>query len=58
MVVYLEEALKKKNGGEGDAFRLADLRVAVRKGAMLRLRPKVMTVSTIVASLFTDRVGT
>ena len=35
----------------GDAFNYADLIAAVKEGARLRLRPKVMTVATIVASL-------
>ena len=51
MVVYLEEALKKKMEELGNAFRLQDLKAAVIDGAMLRLRPKVMTVGTVVASL-------
>ena len=51
MVVYLEEALKKKREEKGNAFKLEDLKSAVIEGAMLRLRPKVMTVGTVVASL-------
>ena len=51
MVVYLEEALTKKMEELGNAFRLQDLKAAVIDGAMLRLRPKVMTVGTVVASL-------
>jgi Cu(I)/Ag(I) efflux system membrane protein CusA/SilA len=51
MVVYLEEALKKKQEQLGAAFTRADLIQAVKDGARLRLRPKVMTVATIVASL-------
>lgn len=51
MVVYLEEALKRKRLERGDAFQLSDLRDSVIEGAMLRLRPKVMTVATVVASL-------
>ncbi|MBE2204862.1 MAG: efflux RND transporter permease subunit [Chthoniobacterales bacterium] len=51
MVVYLEEALERKRRECGARFRLSDLRLAVIEGAMLRLRPKVMTVATIVASL-------
>jgi Cu(I)/Ag(I) efflux system membrane protein CusA/SilA len=51
MVVYLEEALKKKQEEKGDAFQLQDLKSAVIEGAMLRLRPKVMTVGTVIASL-------
>ena len=51
MVVYLEEAVKKKRAERGDAFTRIDLLQAVKDGARLRLRPKVMTVVTIVASL-------
>ena len=54
MVVYLEEMLKKKQdqrAAEGRPFTRDDLIQAVKDGARLRLRPKVMTVATIVASL-------
>ncbi len=51
MVVYLDEAVKKKMAERGDHFSRADLIQAVKDGARLRLRPKVMTVATIVASL-------
>jgi Cu(I)/Ag(I) efflux system membrane protein CusA/SilA len=51
MVVYLDEAVKKKMADRGDRFSRADLVQAVKDGARLRLRPKVMTVVTIVASL-------
>ncbi|MDQ3621421.1 MAG: CusA/CzcA family heavy metal efflux RND transporter [Verrucomicrobiota bacterium] len=51
MVVYLEEALEQKKRERGAAFDHADLIAAVKEGARLRLRPKVMTVATIVASL-------
>ena len=51
MVVYLEEALKRKQQERGEAFALRDLKAAVLEGSMLRLRPKVMTVSTVIASL-------
>ncbi len=51
MVVYLEETLKKRMEERGALFNSADLIQAVKDGARLRLRPKVMTVATIVASL-------
>jgi Cu(I)/Ag(I) efflux system membrane protein CusA/SilA len=51
MVVYLEEMVKKRMQERGAAFNSADLLQAVKDGARLRLRPKVMTVATIVASL-------
>lgn len=51
MVVYLEEMVKKRMTERGSAFNYDDLVQAVKDGARLRLRPKVMTVATIVASL-------
>jgi Cu(I)/Ag(I) efflux system membrane protein CusA/SilA len=51
MVVYLQEALQKKRAERGANFSQADLIQAVKDGARLRLRPKVMTVATTVAGL-------
>jgi Cu(I)/Ag(I) efflux system membrane protein CusA/SilA len=51
MVVYLEEALHKRQRERGADFNEDDLIAAVKEGARLRLRPKVMTVATTVASL-------
>ncbi|WP_395730779.1 efflux RND transporter permease subunit [Prosthecobacter sp.] len=51
MVVYLEETVKARMAQLGAAFAYPDLVQAVKDGARLRLRPKVMTVATIVASL-------
>ncbi len=51
MVVYLEEAVERKRAEAGGVLTRAGLREAVVEGALLRLRPKVMTVSTIVAGL-------
>ena len=51
MVVYLEEAVRHRQAQLGEAFRPTDLLAAVKEGAKLRVRPKVMTVATIVASL-------
>jgi len=50
MVVYLEEAVarKKEELGKLDKKSLLE---AVTEGALLRLRPKVMTVTTILAGL-------
>ncbi len=50
MVIYLEEAVERKKAEVGQLSR-ASLIEAVTEGALLRLRPKVMTVSTVVASL-------
>jgi Cu(I)/Ag(I) efflux system membrane protein CusA/SilA len=60
MVIYLEEAVERKRHERGTPTP-ADLREAVMEGALLRLRPKLMTVSTIVAGLlpifWSSRVG-
>ena len=51
MVIYLEEAVVRKRQELGGRLTRAALLEAVTEGALLRLRPKVMTVSTVVASL-------
>ncbi len=54
MVVYLEEAMAKRQEAcraRGTPFTRADLLEAIKAGARLRLRPKVMTVATTIASL-------
>ena len=50
MVIYLEEAVERKRQEAGVLTRKTLLE-AVTEGALLRLRPKVMTVSTVVAGL-------
>jgi Cu(I)/Ag(I) efflux system membrane protein CusA/SilA len=61
MVIYLEEAVARKRQQLGGALTREALRDAVVEGALLRLRPKVMTVSTVVAGLlpimWSTRVG-
>ena len=61
MVIYLEEAVERKRAELGGALTRTSLRQAVMEGALLRLRPKVMTVSTVVAGLlpimWSTRVG-
>lgn len=50
MVLYLNQALDKHlktEGGQSDGL----LRRAIHEGAVLRVRPKVMTVATIMAGL-------
>jgi Cu(I)/Ag(I) efflux system membrane protein CusA/SilA len=60
MVIYLEEAVERVKKRDGK-LTAANLREAVMDGALLRLRPKVMTVSTVVAGLlpifWTTRTG-
>ena len=50
MVIYLNEAVERKREEVGTLTRRT-LMEAVTEGALLRLRPKVMTVSTVVAGL-------
>jgi len=50
MVIYLEEAVARKLT-EVKVLTRETLLEAVTEGALLRLRPKVMTVSTVVAGL-------
>ncbi len=61
MVIYLEEAVAKKQLELGGTLTRAALLAAIKAGARLRLRPKVMTVATAIASLlpifWLDRTG-
>ncbi len=50
MVIYLKEAVARRTTIDGRLTR-EDLHAAVMEGALLRLRPKVMTVATVVAGL-------
>jgi Cu(I)/Ag(I) efflux system membrane protein CusA/SilA len=53
--------LERKRAERGAAFSHEDLLQAIKDGARLRLRPKVMTVATTIASLlpimWSDRAG-
>ncbi len=61
MVTYLEQAVKSARDEKGSELNRDELTAAVMAGAKLRLRPKVMTVATTVASLtplfWLDRSG-
>ncbi len=60
MLVYLDHALAKRREaavGEGRAVTLAELREAVIEGALLRVRPKMMTVATIIVGLLPIMYG-
>jgi Cu(I)/Ag(I) efflux system membrane protein CusA/SilA len=50
MVIYLEAAEERKRVAMG-GLTVQGLPEAVMEGALLRLRPKIMTVSTVVAGL-------
>ena len=51
MVIYLDEAVRRRSNAMGNRYSLVDLHEAVKEGAQKRLRPKIMTVATTVASL-------
>ena len=51
MVIYLDEAVARRREELGGQLTRPALLEAVTEGALLRLRPKVMTVTTVVASL-------
>ncbi|MEO6041538.1 MAG: efflux RND transporter permease subunit [Croceibacterium sp.] len=53
MLIYLKAALDRhESDGKGDVAQ------AIREGALLRVRPKAMTVGVILAGLFPVLVGT
>jgi len=55
MTIYLNEAMREmvaKNEDSQETIRFADIRQAVIKGAVKRLRPKIMTVSVSLFGLF------
>jgi Cu(I)/Ag(I) efflux system membrane protein CusA/SilA len=51
MVIYLNEAVHRKKTEFGEHLTRDQLKQAVVEGAVLRLRPKLMTVTTVVAGL-------
>jgi len=54
MLIYLDHALTERRAlcaSEGRAFSRDDLRAAIMAGAVERVRPKMMTVTAIIAGL-------
>src|SRR6516165_630174 len=54
MLIYLDHALIERRGhcaNEARAFAREDLRAAIMQGAVERVRPKMMTVTAIIAGL-------
>jgi Cu(I)/Ag(I) efflux system membrane protein CusA/SilA len=54
MIMYLEHAWAERRRGaavEGRSLTRTDLREAIVEGALLRLRPKLMTVITVIVGL-------
>ncbi|MBA3666383.1 MAG: efflux RND transporter permease subunit [Sphingomonas sp.] len=54
MLIYLKHALAERGAAPDEAA----IKSAVREGALLRVRPKAMTVAVILAGLFPILVGT
>ena len=60
MIVYLNLALRRyqaERAAEGKRLSAEDVREAIVEGALLRLRPKAMTVATIFAGLLPIMIG-
>jgi len=60
MIVYLEQALEVQMGRaqkEGRALTRADLKASVINGALMRMRPIMMTVAVIIAGLLPIMLG-
>ncbi len=60
MLVYLNQSLaqlRRARENQGQPFTFEDLRQAIIEGALLRLRPKTMTVFTIIAGLLPVMFG-
>jgi Cu(I)/Ag(I) efflux system membrane protein CusA/SilA len=54
MLIYLDQAMKEiaaERAAQGRAFTRADLHEAIMLGAVERVRPKMMTVTAIIAGL-------
>ena len=60
MIVYLDQAMTKKINSlsKGQSLTKTDVKLAVIDGALLRVRPIMMTVSVIIAGLLPIMYGT
>lgn len=56
MLVYLDNALRGARDA-GTLDTVADLRAAIMEGAVMRVRPKAMTVAIIIAGLLPIMLG-
>lgn len=56
MILFLNQAYNSKVGQDG-SISMADVKIAVTEGALMRLRPIVMTVVTIIAGLLPIMLG-
>src|SRR5437867_1409196 len=51
MEIYVEEVVRRRKAADEERLMIESLHQAVMEGALLRLRPRVMTVATVVAGL-------
>ncbi len=59
MMIYLKSALDRRADAlKGAGLTAQDVGEAIREGALLRVRPKAMTVAVILAGLFPILIGT
>ena len=58
MLVYLNQAVADRRRETQTALDEASLREAVRRGALLRVRPVIMTVAATIAGLLPIMLGT
>ena len=56
MLVYLQQAVARRRAEDG-TLRRADLDAAIGEGALLRIRPVMMTVLTIILGLLPIMIG-
>ena len=60
MLVYLKQALENKRleaKAAGRSLARADLELAIEEGALMRVRPIMMTVTAIIAGLLPIMLG-
>ncbi len=60
MIVYLEQALQEQKANaeaQGRALTLDDIRQAIIHGALMRVRPIMMTVTVVIAGLLPIMLG-
>jgi len=59
MMIYLKAALDRRTAElDASEHSAEDVSAAIREGALLRVRPKAMTVAVILAGLFPILIGT
>jgi Cu(I)/Ag(I) efflux system membrane protein CusA/SilA len=57
MLIYLKAALEPRLEAGGPEPVAGEVEEAIREGALLRVRPKAMTVAVILAGLFPILIG-